>query len=131
MSTTDIITRILQICGATFWVIVYFGTPIITKRQERARAERGYWVEYLSSNTLRSDPEDFGLAYHQGDQWRIFTDKRTKDVGEILHLPDEEEWRTEMPEWLRGQRGIVVRRLQADAPSYVTVVDGPASSPVG
>ncbi len=119
------IAQILVALVGLIW-LAYLILWFRVKQRDRERARRGYWVEYIGPNKGTSAAGKIAIVYHEGDNLKDFRGKTAGGgaVGQI-YLPDENQWRVEMPVWLRERRAEVRERLQAEALTSVQFVDGP------
>jgi hypothetical protein len=83
---------------------------------ERWRRKRlGYWVKHLSPGQLRAGEDDFALVYREEKREHFFCGKvgqpRTPD---ILIVPSETTWESQVPTSMSGERDMILKRLQQE-----------------
>ena len=76
------------------------------------RQKLGCWLEYLSPGMLRAGKEDFALVYHDGERQHFFYGTVGKPpASDILTVPSEERWQSQVPDWMSGERDAILKRI--------------------
>lgn len=105
MTVTDLISLVAR------------ATPSM-RRQKPCR-----WVEYLSPGRLRAGEDDFALVYHDGERQHFFYGKVGKlPSPDILTVPSELKWQSQVPVWMREERVAILKRIGQEF-SRVQVVE--------
>jgi hypothetical protein len=94
-------------------VIVFcFLIAALPWRQEQRRRRRvDYWVEELSPGSLRAEPDDWAVVYHEGPNALWFRGKIRPYGPNVLWIPSARRWQERMPEWALGRREEIRLRV--------------------
>ncbi len=81
-------------------------------REHRRVKNQGYWVEYLSPGQVRAADDDFAVVYHEGERWHFFDGKEhPAPASNILTVPSPAAWPTQVPDWMRDRRDVILERM--------------------
>jgi hypothetical protein len=76
---------------------------------------RGYWIEYVAPGALREDDGDFGVVYHEGSrELMLLGRQRPKPEADILFVPPDGSWSSQVEPWARSRRAQILDRLRHD-----------------
>jgi hypothetical protein len=88
---------------------------IAVMRERHRRRVQGYWVEYLSPNTLRANEHEFAVAYHEGNECIYFQGRQQpRPERDRLCIPSAAAWDGAVPLWAKGRREVIQERLLAN-----------------
>jgi hypothetical protein len=93
----------------------------LSKRWRRQKL--GYWVEYISPGILRAGDDDFAVVYHEEERQHYFYGKVGQPPApDILTVPSEATWQSQVPVWMSGKRATILNRIRQEF-SRVQVVE--------
>jgi hypothetical protein len=100
--------------------IIWFAWAVYREsgRKERELSRQGFHIEWISAGVLRGEPDDTAFVYHEpiGAIWFV-----GKSVGRdsIVTIPDGHAWEQKVPDWAKGKRQVIVRRIRDAYPRTI------------
>ncbi len=98
--------------GAAFLALIAAGVALAL-HQSYLRRRRGYWIEVLSPNRLRGEPDVFGVVYREGEREIWFMGRELSARCKWpLEIPSAAAWEASIGDWATGRRTEILRRVQ-------------------
>ncbi len=111
---------VLLLSSPSAWGVWQFKT--YEKRAEAQEKRLGYRVLYLSPNILRMGIEEWAVEYRENGQSFLLYGKVVKKGPNTLDVPSVEHWNESVPEWAKGRREEILRRVRAEEAKYHFVI---------